>query len=130
MTEKKTGGKTIVVVATLDTRGDEVQFIKSVIEGEGNGAVVVETGVKGNTVFCENGADEGVSLEADTVVWCTGLVRKTDLADSFRDTASEVHVIGDCRELGNITGAFSDAYRAALSIRSADGRADEFFSGG
>ena len=43
--------KTIVIVGTLDTRGDEVQFLKDTIEKSGYGAIVVDAGVMGRPLF-------------------------------------------------------------------------------
>jgi uncharacterized protein (UPF0261 family) len=39
--------KTVVIVATLDTRGDEVEFLKELIEGKGHRVVTVDVGVMG-----------------------------------------------------------------------------------
>jgi len=43
--------KTICIVATLDTKGVEAQFIKSRIEGAGFSAIVIDAGVIGEPVF-------------------------------------------------------------------------------
>ena len=40
-------GKTIVVLATMDTKGREAQFLREVIEKQGDIALVVDTGVVG-----------------------------------------------------------------------------------
>ena len=40
-------GKTIVIVATLDTRGDEVKFLKELIEKRGHKAITIDAGVMG-----------------------------------------------------------------------------------
>jgi len=39
---------TIVIVATLDTRGDEVRFLKELIENKGHSVVTVDVGVMGS----------------------------------------------------------------------------------
>ncbi len=39
--------KTIVIVGTLDTRGDEVDFLKKIIEARGHSTIVVDAGVMG-----------------------------------------------------------------------------------
>jgi uncharacterized protein (UPF0261 family) len=41
-------GKTIVIVATLDTRGDEVQLLKELLENSGHTVVTVDVGVMGS----------------------------------------------------------------------------------
>jgi uncharacterized protein (UPF0261 family) len=48
MKKKSTRGKTIVIVATLDTRGDEVEFLKGLIENKGHTVVTVDVGVMGS----------------------------------------------------------------------------------
>ena len=40
-------GKSIVVLATLDTKGHEAQFLREQIEKSGDKALVVDTGVTG-----------------------------------------------------------------------------------
>jgi uncharacterized protein (UPF0261 family) len=40
--------KTVVIVATLDTRGDEVEFLKELIESKGHRVVTVDVGVMGS----------------------------------------------------------------------------------
>ncbi len=39
--------KTIVIVATFDTRGDEVAFLKGLIEGKGHSVITIDAGVMG-----------------------------------------------------------------------------------
>jgi uncharacterized protein (UPF0261 family) len=41
------GGKTIVVLATLDTKGREAQYLRECIEGRGHRALLIDTGVVG-----------------------------------------------------------------------------------
>lgn len=43
--------KTIVIVATLDTRGDEVEFVRSLIEKKGHTPIVLDAGVMGQPHF-------------------------------------------------------------------------------
>jgi len=40
--------KTVVIVATLDTRGDEVVFLKELIENKGHSVITVDVGVMGS----------------------------------------------------------------------------------
>lgn len=40
--------RTIVIVATLDTRGDEVEFLRELIEGKGPSVITVDVGVMGS----------------------------------------------------------------------------------
>ncbi|MCK4522746.1 Tm-1-like ATP-binding domain-containing protein, partial [Candidatus Aerophobetes bacterium] len=43
--------KTIIVLATLDTKGKEAQFVKEEIENRGHRVVVIDTGVVGKPYF-------------------------------------------------------------------------------
>ncbi|MBI5115882.1 Tm-1-like ATP-binding domain-containing protein [Candidatus Poribacteria bacterium] len=43
--------KSIVIVATLDTRGDEVRFLEEVIEKRGHTPIVIDAGVMGAPLF-------------------------------------------------------------------------------
>lgn len=47
MQGKGRGSKTIAIAATLDTRGDEVKYLKDIIEEKGLKAIVIDTGVMG-----------------------------------------------------------------------------------
>ena len=47
MSNEDRRSKTIVIVATLDTRGDEVEFLKELIENKGHSVIAVDVGVMG-----------------------------------------------------------------------------------
>jgi len=44
-------GKSIVIVATLDTRGDEVKFLKKLIKRRGHSPIIIDAGVMGKPLF-------------------------------------------------------------------------------
>ncbi|UCH87448.1 MAG: Tm-1-like ATP-binding domain-containing protein [Dehalococcoidia bacterium] len=48
MNEQDRKTRTIVIVATLDTRGDEVEFLRQLIESKGHSVMTVDVGVMGN----------------------------------------------------------------------------------
>jgi uncharacterized protein (UPF0261 family) len=48
MNSEDTGTRTIVIVATLDTRGDEAEFLKELIEDKGLSVLIVDVGVMGS----------------------------------------------------------------------------------
>jgi uncharacterized protein (UPF0261 family) len=48
MGSESRSGKTIVIVATLDTRGDEVQLLKELLENSGHRVIAVDVGVMGS----------------------------------------------------------------------------------
>ncbi len=63
--------KTIVVLATLDTKGHEAQYLREQIERQGDKALVVDTGVVGTPaaradVTREEVASAGGSSLAET----------------------------------------------------------------
>ena len=39
--------KTIAIVATLDTKGDEVKYLKEQIERRGKDVLIIDTGLRG-----------------------------------------------------------------------------------
>lgn len=41
-------GKTVAIVGTLDTKGEEVDLLKSLILKRGHGVIIVDTGILGN----------------------------------------------------------------------------------
>ncbi|MBI4515443.1 MAG: FAD-dependent oxidoreductase [Deltaproteobacteria bacterium] len=53
---------------------------------------------------------------ADNVIVATGVVENRGLADSLSGLGVEVHLLGDCRGVGYIDGAISDAARVARMI--------------
>ena len=44
-------GNTVVLLATLDTKGEETRFVKELIEGRGLRTLVIDTGVQGRPTF-------------------------------------------------------------------------------
>lgn len=46
--DEGTRTRTVVIVATLDTRGDEVAFLRQLIENKGHRAIVIDVGVMGS----------------------------------------------------------------------------------
>ncbi|MBA7708621.1 hypothetical protein ES703_117524 [subsurface metagenome] len=57
--------KTIIVLATLDTKGKEAQFVKEEIENRGHRVVVIDTGVVGKPYFEADISREEVSQQGD-----------------------------------------------------------------
>ena len=45
--------KTIALIATLDTKGKEAQFIKKVISSRGHDVIIIDTGLLGNLFLKE-----------------------------------------------------------------------------
>ncbi len=70
-------------------------------------------------VLCrDTKTSELVELAADTVLLAVGMASRIDVADSLRRSApeTEVFVVGDAREVGNIATAVRSAFKAAAYI--------------
>ena len=70
-------------------------------------------------VICQDVATgKTVEFEADTVLLAMGLVPLQADAEKLRHCAPEtdVYIIGDCKEIGTISGAVNGAFQAALHI--------------
>ena len=58
--------KTIVIVGTLDTKGEEVKYIKELIAKRGHRTIVVDTGVLGQAPFAPDITHDQVAEAAET----------------------------------------------------------------
>ncbi len=75
--------------------------------------------VTDSSVICRRTREgDTVEFPADTVLLAVGLEPRYDVADSLRRTVpeTEVHVVGDAREVGTIATAVMSAFRAAAYI--------------
>ena len=57
---------TIAIVGCLDTKGEEIRFMKGVVEAAGHRAHVVDTGVLGEPAFPAETSREAVAQAAGT----------------------------------------------------------------
>jgi uncharacterized protein (UPF0261 family) len=57
-------GKTIVVMGTLDTKGEEIRYVKGLIEARGHRTIVVDTGIIGEPLFPPDISHEEVARAA------------------------------------------------------------------
>lgn len=60
--------KTIAVLATLDTKGPEVRFVKNLLEKKGYRALVIDTGILGETPFLPEVSRDEVAQAAGTTI--------------------------------------------------------------
>ena len=60
--------KTIAIVGTLDTKGEEVKYLKELIEKRGPKAIVIDTGILGAAPFPAEVTREQVAEAAGTNV--------------------------------------------------------------
>jgi 2,4-dienoyl-CoA reductase-like NADH-dependent reductase (Old Yellow Enzyme family)/NADPH-dependent 2,4-dienoyl-CoA reductase/sulfur reductase-like enzyme len=75
--------------------------------------------VDDSAIFCRNTqTSEKVKFEADTVLLAVGMAARKDVALSLRRSApeTEVQVVGDAYEVGNIATAIRSAFKAAAYI--------------
>ena len=86
------GGKTIAVLATLDTKGVEAQFIREQITEAGNAAVVIDAGVTGEPKCSPDITREAVARE--------GGVELSDLLENpTRERSAPVMALGATRHV-------------------------------
>ncbi len=72
-----------------------------------------------NTVVCrDTNTSEKIEFPADTVLLALGMSARHDVADSLRRSApeTEVFVVGDAAEAGNLGPAVMSAFRAAAYV--------------
>ena len=43
--------KKIVIISTLDTKGEETQFVKTLVEGRGHFPIIIDCGIRGAPYF-------------------------------------------------------------------------------
>ena len=55
-------------------------------------------------------------IPADTVVLSLGYTARSELTESFKDTAEDVYIIGDCRKPNDLKQAIHDAFNIAVEI--------------
>jgi 2,4-dienoyl-CoA reductase-like NADH-dependent reductase (Old Yellow Enzyme family)/thioredoxin reductase len=70
---------------------------------------VVDTGI-----VCDDKEGVAHDIPADSVVSCSGLKGRIDLAESLKSLVAETYVIGDCAGGVKIYDAFEHAWRAVL----------------
>jgi 2,4-dienoyl-CoA reductase-like NADH-dependent reductase (Old Yellow Enzyme family)/thioredoxin reductase len=69
-------------------------------------------------IVCENAAGERLDIEADSVLLAMGMRPRYELVEALRHCApeTEVFVIGDAKDAGNISTAANAGFQAALHI--------------
>jgi uncharacterized protein (UPF0261 family) len=68
--------KKIVIIATLDTKGEETRFVKKLIEGRGHLPFVIDCGIKGEPSFQPFISRQAVAEAANTTL--DEIIAKTD----------------------------------------------------
>jgi uncharacterized protein (UPF0261 family) len=60
--------KKIVAISTLDTKGEETQYVKDLIEGRGHVCLVIDCGIKGDPYFQPSVSRQDVAVAAGTTL--------------------------------------------------------------
>ncbi len=110
MSNEDTTIRTIVIVATLDTRGDEVEFLKDLIENKGHSVITVDVGVMGSPYMPGDFTREKVAEAGGK-----GLQQLVEAADAGADRkqATDVMIAGarkivsDLYSAGRLDGILS-----------------------
>lgn len=77
--------------------------------------VVLEQVLEGK-VAVRDASGRKSELPADTVIVAPDLRPKSEMVEQLKDSAAEVHVIGDCREPRILFNAIHEGFEAALEI--------------
>lgn len=87
--------KTIAVLATLDTKGCEVQYLREYIEGRGHRALVIDVGVVGE-------AATSAEVTRSEVAEAGGESLESLRTDASRERAAPVMTAGACKIMGDL----------------------------
>ncbi|MCC7370805.1 MAG: Tm-1-like ATP-binding domain-containing protein [Chloroflexi bacterium] len=96
------GGKTVVLLATLDTKGEETRFVKDTIEGRGLRTLVVDTGVRGAPAFAAD-------------------VSRAEVAEA---AGEDVIALAEARDRGRAAGVMGQGAAVVVTRLHAEGRLD------
>ncbi len=115
--------KKVVIVEMLNQilEGMEILHMIELMERLSRAEVEIRTGLKvveidDKGVICEDVNRQRQGIDSDTVIICTGLKARNQLADSFRAASPQVYVIGDCIAPRRILNAFEEAHDAVLHL--------------
>ena len=74
--------KKIIIISTLDTKGEETRFVKKLIEGRGHLPFVIDCGIKGEPSFQPFTSRQAVAEAAKTTL--DEIIAKADKNDAIR----------------------------------------------
>ncbi len=113
---------TVVVMGTLDTKGNELKYVKDIIEESGLDTLVVDTGVLGQPAFDADVSRDEVAAAAGCDLG--DLVRKQDRGESVEAmTAGAAAVAAKLYAEGRLQGIISLGGSAGTTIGTAAMRA-------
>ncbi|MDT8899856.1 Tm-1-like ATP-binding domain-containing protein [Anaeroselena agilis] len=112
----------VILVGTLDTKGQEFKFIKELIEGTGVKTVVVDAGVKGKPPFPPDIANDRVAAAGGTPL--DELLRKDDRGLAMEVmTKGAANILTELYNKGEVAGVISLGGSAGTTIGTAAMRA-------
>ena len=100
------------------TKDEFNAFIPTVADKPASYAIFMTlyyTGIREGELLAEN-RDGSLTIPCDSVALSLGVRPNAALAARFHDVCSEVYIVGDCREVGNITSAVREGFYAAMNI--------------
>ena len=109
--------KTIAIVACLDTKGEEVRFLKQTIEAVGASVHVIDTGVLGDAVFAPDTARDVVAEAGGQSLGA--LLERNDRGHAMTIMSSgAAKVVHDLYDAGKIDGIIAAGGSANTTIGS------------
>jgi uncharacterized protein (UPF0261 family) len=100
--------KTIAVIGTLDTKGDQIKYIKEKIEGKGHKPLVIDVGVLGQTPFEPDITKNLVAEAAGTTIEDVAAMGPQREADAIMTMAKGVRaLLNDLNKKGEIDGVLA-----------------------
>ncbi|MFN8526048.1 MAG: Tm-1-like ATP-binding domain-containing protein [Chloroflexota bacterium] len=95
--------KTVVLLATLDTKGDEMRFVKELIEARGLRTLVVDTGVRGEPAFPADVSRAQVAQAAGEDVAALAAARDRGRAAGVMGQGA-ASIVADLHQRGELDG--------------------------
>ncbi len=100
--------KTIAVIGTLDTKGDQLKYVRDRIEEKGHKALVIDVGVLGNAPFEPTITNHQVAEAAGTTLEEVAAMGPQREADAIMTMARGVRtLLKDLNEKGRIDGVLA-----------------------
>jgi uncharacterized protein (UPF0261 family) len=110
--------KTVLVIATLDTKGEETRFVKGLIEERGIRTLVMDVGVTGESPFAADFPSQKVAEAASRTL--PELLSFGDEARAMGDMGKGAEqIVAECFEKGDFDGviALGGTMGTALALR-------------
>jgi len=114
-------GKECVIIEMKKQVAEDVNSLYRgglMVELNKSAEIYLETKVKEivpEGVICERAGEEFL-IEADSVVCALGFRAPYNTVDELSELVDEYHIVGDCRNVGQIYHAINQAYYAALLV--------------